>query len=678
MTLTDPLGFPNAELIHGTLVQDPYRWLEDSELPATRRWIQDQQTKCASYFGQHALLGRIRSRVESLLDVQAVDQPCKVESRYFFRRRGKGQEQASIYLSEEARDCEHLLVDPSSEGSFASVEIYRVSDDGSLLAYGLARGGGDRREIRIVDVKTKTHKPGVLPNGYRRGLAFATNHQGFYYVHEVEPTEGEHAIRFRSFSDRGPDGVVFSRPRSPGSTLTLIADDVHLGAIFIEQKETRRSCEFFVARRTDDTAWDQVFRDKSVPHAPILHRGRIFVVSYEARVDGEVVELLNDGREQRTIVHEGESQLRQIAFVGHTIYVSYLSATCSLLESWTLEGERIAGMEMPRDVTIKLLPQLTNSASTLFFTKETFTQPPTIFECPSETCEASIWNKSVYSPAAIDVSVSSTSYRSRDGQSIPVSIVGKTRRSVSKLTPFIMTSYGGFGIPSIPEFSVFVTVMLELGATLAIPHIRGGGEYGTAWHDAAKGTRRQKSIEDFIAAADWLCREEFTSPEKLAVFGGSHSGLLVGAAITQAPELFRAGLCIAPLLDMVRYELFNRAARWRVEYGSISNLKEFQALYAYSPFHRVQDDVNYPSMLFVTGDQDDRCNPAHVRKMAARLQDRTCQLNPIIVDYSTQRGHSPVLPLTVRIDALTRRIAFLCFELDIEILTEVDHDAVDR
>jgi prolyl oligopeptidase len=209
--------------------------------------------------------------------------------------------------------------------------------------------------------------------------------------------------------------------------------------------------------------------------------------------------------------------------------------------------------------------------------------------------------------------------------------------------------------------------MMELGATLALPHIRGGGEFGTAWHDAGRARNRQTSIDDFISATEWLRSQDRTSAARLAIYGGSNSGLLVGAAMTQRPDLFRAVLCIAPLLDMVRYERFDQAAKWQSEYGSVENAEDFHALHAYSPYHHVQENVDYPATLFVCGDRDDRCNPAHVRKMAARLQEREGQSNPVLVDYSEERGHSPVLPLSVRVDALTRRLAFLCRELEMDV-----------
>lgn len=278
-----------------------------------------------------------------------------------------------------------------------------------------------------------------------------------------------------------------------------------------------------------------------------------------------------------------------------------------------------------------------------------------------------LWHRSTADIQEPHCSSWQDNYSSKDGVQIPITLVAQKGHNQSTQPPALMTSYGGFGVSITPRFSILASVMMQLGCTFVLPHIRGGGEFGKDWHDAARGLNRQVAFDDFIAACEWLRHKEIADPDKLAIFGGSNSGLLVAAVMVQRPDLFRAVLCIAPLLDMVRYELFNRAAQWRHEYGSVADPQEFAALHSYSPYHHVEEAVNYPAILFVSGDRDDRCNPAHVRKMAKRLQDRSSQHAPIIVDYSGERGHSAVMPLSVRIDALTKRIAFLCRELDIPI-----------
>jgi prolyl oligopeptidase len=235
-------------------------------------------------------------------------------------------------------------------------------------------------------------------------------------------------------------------------------------------------------------------------------------------------------------------------------------------------------------------------------------------------------------------------------------------------SPALMTAYGGFGVASSPHFSALVFIMMELGCTFVLPHIRGGGDLGKNWHEVARGRNRQVAFDDFISAAKWLFAEQLTTARKLAIFGGSNAGLLMGAAMTQEPTLFRAVLAIAPLLDMVRYESFDQAAKWWREYGTVKDATDFEAIYRYSPYHQVKTEIDYPATFFVTGDQDDRCNPAHVRKMAARLQERKAQQSPIVVDYMFERGHSPTMPLSIRVEALTRRLAFLCKELEVPVV----------
>jgi prolyl oligopeptidase len=313
------------------------------------------------------------------------------------------------------------------------------------------------------------------------------------------------------------------------------------------------------------------------------------------------------------------------------------------------------------------LQSYTSDSDALFFSHQSFSESPSILEYCATTNSYLPWSKQKGPENDHRHHVQRVSYPSKDGTPIPIWLVARDPFKANECRPTILTGYGGFGTPMTPRFSVLVSVMLELGCVFALPNLRGGSEFGREWHEAARRRKRQVAFDDFIAAAEWLCGQGITQPDRLAIFGGSNSGLLVAAAMTQRPDLFRAVLSIAPILDMIRYERFGDARKWREEYGTIENADDFHALYAYSPYHHVSEDVNYPSTLFVSGDKDTQCDPAHVRKTAARLQNRSLQTNPILVDYSIERGHTPALPLSVRIEALTRRIAFLCHELGIAI-----------
>jgi prolyl oligopeptidase len=667
MSLTGSPLAPVEEMIHGVLVRDPYRWLEDRSLPETEEWIHEQQRRCDDYFAECGELLAIRERVQAYLDVEITDQPSRVGSRYFYRRRNRGQEQASIYTRDALAEKERLLVDASSLGAFASVGIHRISEDGSLLAYELKRGGGDRKAIHIVKVENGCVLPDFIETGYARGFSFITDDSGFCYSREGQAASGDHTILLHRFGQLGPDQVLFRVANTRGSRLILTADQAHLGAIHMYQVDGAGVIDLWVAKRNEPENWRRGFANRKLPFSPFLRQGRIFALSYEQRSNGEFVELNDVGEELHVVIPEQDAKIRQLVLSGDTIFVNYLNRTTPSLQRWSLTGEDLGYLDIPVDGTIQLLPLRCEAADSIFYTYESFSKPQSIFEHKIDIGKDGLWYHRTIHTAFPDCLLRETTFPSNDGVSIPITITSDPHTKVAQRLPIVMTSYGGFGVSMTPQFSVLVAIMMELGVSFVLPHIRGGGEFGKEWHEAARGRNRQIAFDDFIAAAEWLIREGLTSPDQLAVFGGSNSGLLVGAAMTQRPDLFRAVLCIAPLLDMVRYEFFDQALTWRQEYGTVDDPEDFAALYACSPYHCITEEVDYPSALFVSGDQDDRCNPAHVRKMAARLQGRSAQHSAVIVDYSEERGHSPVLPLSVRIEALARRIAFLSRELKVPV-----------
>lgn len=678
MSLTTPSLRIVEEVLHGVQVRDPYRWLEDRSLPETKQWIEEQRARYEAYFLDCDALGVLRRRVESFLNVEVVDQPVRVGEHYFYRRRNRDQEQACIYVKTSCTGKEQLLVDPSNQGPFTSVGIHRISDDASLLAYEVKLGGGDTSEIRIVDVKRGQILPDSTGMGYARGFAFASGNDGFYYCQESFASHRDHVILSHSFSRSVKGRAIFARPRLPGSRLVLIADSVHLGAIWIREHGSEPICDFFIAPLDRNSDWRPIFVNKKLQYSPILHLGRVFVLSYENVPSGQIVEFALDGGGTYTVIRNCEMPPQQIVIAGSRFFVSYRKNGNPLIRSWTLEGEETRSVDFPTNGTVRILSQLATPGASLFYSYESFIRPPQIFEYATDIEKSVPLGSHGGALEQGCVEVRTNSLAGKDGTAIPITLVARNGFTHSAVAPVIMTSYGGFGVSITPTFSVLATIMMQLGAVFVLPHIRGGGEFGKPWHDAGSGRNRQTAIDDFISAAEWLCAEGITVPSRLAIFGGSNSGLLVGAALTQRPGLFRAVLCIAPLLDMVRYERFDQAAKWRPEYGTVESAEEFHALYAYSPYHHVRMNVDYPATLFVCGDKDDRCNPAHVRKMAARLQERAAQCNPILVDYTAERGHSPVLPLSVRVEALALRLAFLCRELCIEVPREVCYDAADN
>lgn len=664
---------PIEEMIQGVVVRDPFRWLEDRSSLETEEWVRDQKKLCDDYFAKCEKFNAVRARVSGYLDVEATDQPTKIGERYFYRRRNRGEEQGSLYAREGEGGREHRLVDPSSHGPFTSVGIHRISDDAKLLAYDLRDGGTDRRSIHIMDVESGITLPDSIPTGYARGFAFAPGGHGFYYCHETE-SSNDHTIRLCRFEGTASDQVCFRQPRTAKSRLVLTCDDERLGVSHIRQVRGKDLLDLWITKRNEPTEWKLILANRPLPFIPILKGGSIYAMSYESAPNGRLVELDERGMEMRSVIPERHGTIRQIVLVSDLVFLNRVDQMQSSIECWNVEGGDMRHLDLWNNGTLQLVPNQYDSSDTLFYASESFTQPPKIFEYTISTRSLRLWHQSRADSAVIQPVVQRTSYISTDGTQIPVRLVASDLPSRAHPRASIMSCYGGFGVAVTPQFSVLVAVMVELGATFALPSIRGGGEFGKVWHDAARGRNRQVAFDDFIAAAEWLCDSGTTTQSQLAIFGGSNSGLLVGAAMTQRPDLFQTVVCIAPLLDMVRYEVLSQRADWRQEYGAVNDPQDFQALYAYSPYHRVDDSVDYPSVLFVSGDSDDRCNPAHVRKMAALLQSRKVQRSPVIVDYSKERGHSPVLPLTTRIDALARRIMFLCRELDIPVDFGGEHE----
>jgi len=436
--------------------------------------------------------------------------------------------------------------------------------------------------------------------------------------------------------------------------------------------------DYYVARQDSDRSWRRVCHNVRMPFIPFFYRERLFAHRFQEALDGEIVELdATSGVPLRVIVPEWEAPIKRFIYVQDRLYISYLVDTATVVRIWTLNGDYLGTLPLREGCTWHLLPTYTEDTNELFLHCESFNKAPMLCRCEPQTNEIVAWSQRHCPLSAISATARKLTYPSKDNTEITMSLVGLHDPADPKGRPIIMTAYGGFGVTLTPQFSVFVSVMLELGFVFAVPEIRGGGERGKSWHEAARNRKRQVAFDDFIAGAEWLCESGFTSPEKLAIFGGSNSGTLVGAAITQRPALFRAALCIAPLLDMIRYHLFDRAARWAGEYGTSDDPQDFQALLSYSPYHHISEHINYPAVLFVAGDRDTRCNPAHARKMAARLAERPAQGHTILLHHSAERGHTPTMPLSDRVDALTYRIAFLCRELDIPIPKELHDDVTD-
>ncbi len=366
------------------------------------------------------------------------------------------------------------------------------------------------------------------------------------------------------------------------------------------------------------------------------------------------------------VVPESDKRIQQFAFAGDQVFVTRIDRFSTKVYAFGLDGGRKEVPHFPSRGTIDLLNR-TTATEKLFYSYTSISKPAAVYCYAARRESVFTWNEANAPGDPSAIAVEETAYTSTDGTSVPLFLAARKDLLRSGPLPTFLTGYGGFGSCVTPRFTAFATFLMEQGFLFAVPALRGGSELGEQWHRAGKRENRQNSFNDFVAAAEWLIREQRSISGRIAIGGGSNAGLLVGAAITQRPDLFRAAICLGPLLDMARYHLFNFAAGWADEYGSPDDHDDFQSLLAYSPYHHVLDRVAYPAVLLISGDADTRCNPMHARKMAARLQAATSSTRPALLDYRTAWGHTPVQPFSTKVEALTDRLAFVCHELGVHV-----------
>lgn len=670
VSLTDSV----TEIIHGVSVDDPYCWLEEADSPKTRQWLDEQTRFTRAYLDHLPGRERIRERIREFLAVETHDSFLIAGNRYIFRKRLTHQEQPSIYMREGRHDADQLLIDPAERGTgnYTAVRPVQLSPDGRLLLYEVKQGGERTGVFELFDIENRTTLADALPRGFLRGFAFTPDNQGFYYAHE--PLGGRRPFYRAAHlhvlgTPLARDREIFSAGESRDLRLCLLSDQVRLGFLVFRFLDKTRT-DFYLQTLGSDDLPVPVFAGAPYTFSPRLAHGRIFASTDRDAPNLRIVELRERAPGQfewREIVPELGSRIHQWIIAGDRIVVSYIWQAETRISVFSLDGAKLDDWPArPGGRTLRFLTASRERDEILIET-ETFTHPLATLSCFVRSNRFELWAERAIPFASDRYAHAELHYRSKDGTHVPMFLVGRLDVLRSGCHPAILTSYGGYGVPMTAQFSVFVAFLMEKGCLFALPQIRGGSELGAAWHTSAKRQNRQTAYDDFLAAAEWLVRRGRTTPDKLAIFGGSNSGLLMGAALTQRPELFRAVVCVAPLLNMLRYHLFDHANVWRDEFGTAEDPDDFRALVAYSPYHHVREGVRYPAALIVSGDVDQSCNPLHARKMTARLQAASSSGLPILLDHTPFRGHSPVLPLSDRIDALTDRMAFLCDQLGISV-----------
>ncbi len=649
-----------TDTLHGTPVPDPYRWLEDQQSPETRAWI-DAQNRYA-----HAILdtvpGRaaLQDRIAELLRVDDVTPPVEHGGRYFFMKRAADQQLPVIYMREGRQGVDRRLIDPAgmSPDMRTSVSLNGVSRNGDLVTYDVRQGGEDETEVRFFDVATAKDLDYKLPRARYYGVSMLPDRSGVYYS-RGDSTGAR--VWYHDMHGSAPDRLIFGEGYTPEKIIiTSTTDDGHWLGIIVFHGSAADQTEVHYKDLTRDGPVRTLVSDIPARFLPSFAGNDVVLQTNWNAPNGRVlrVSLAHPERAAwKEIVPAGDAVIEAVSAVAGRLFVTTLKDVQSRLDTYDLDGRHQQSMELPAVGSVAGVGGRWGS-SEVFYTFTSFYIPATTYRYDAGTGERSVWFAPRVPIHAEDLTVEQVWYRSKDSTRVPMFLVHRKDLQRNGQNPVLLTGYGGFNISLTPGFSTEAVIVAEHGGVYALANLRGGGEFGEAWHQAGMLGGKQHVFDDFIGAAQYLVEQKYTNPQKLGIEGGSNGGLLVGAALTQRPDLFRAVICEYPLLDMIRYQKFLVASFWVPEYGSADNADQFPALLAYSPYQNVKQGVDYPAVLLVTGDGDTRVAPLHARKMTARLQAATSGRHPVLLLYDTRSGHSGGAPVNKQIEDMTDALLF--------------------
>ena len=675
-----PLAYPvtatvgQVDELHGVKIADPYRWLEEDQSPATRAWIAAQNRVTSSHLASIPQRDGIVRRLRELWNHERYGVPFERGGRYFFTKNDGLQNQAVLYVADSLEASPRVLLDPNQLSGDGTVALagYSASEDGGLLAYGTSTAGSDWQQWRVRDVRTGRDLADRLHWVKFSGASWTKDGNGFFYSRYDEPKAGER-LKGQNFFQKlyyhrigtaqSADTLVYQRPdqKTWGFSGTVTEDGRYL-VITVGQGTDRRNRVFY--------------RDLALANAPVVELLNDFDASYRFlgndgatfwfRTDqnaprGRViaVEISKPARaEWKELIPQSTEALWQVSVVNDQFIGLYLRHARSEVRVFGLDGRPVRTVALPGIGTVGGFGGRRGDRET-FFSFTSFTVPGMVYRHDLRTGESRVFRQPKIPFNNDAFVVRQVLYTSSDGQSVPMFIAHKKGLVLDGRNPAYLYGYGGFNISLTPTFSVPNLVWMEMGGVFAMPSLRGGGEYGEGWHQAGMRAKKQTVFNDFIAAAEWLQANLYTRPETLAIGGGSNGGLLVGACLTQRPELFGAALPAVGVMDMLRFHKFTIGWAWQSEYGSPDNADDFRVLRAYSPLHNLRAGTRYPATLVTTGDHDDRVVPAHSFKFAAALQAAQAGSAPALIRIETRAGHGAGKPTEKLIAEAADKWAFL-------------------
>lgn len=660
------------DIFFGVSVDDPYRWLEDDMSEKTKAWVKAENEVTQNYLEQIPFRNAIAKRLEKLWNYEKYSAPSKEgDYTYFFKNDGL-QNQAVLYRKKDEKGKEEVFLDPnkfSSDGTTALAGV-SFSKDGSLVAYQISEGGSDWTKIIVLNAIDKSVVGDTLIDVKFSGLAWNGN-DGFYYSSYDKPKAGsalsamtdQHKLYFHKLNTaQSTDELVFGGPAKPRRYIG--ADVTEDGRyLVVTAANTTSGNELYIKDLKDVNSGFVTIVDNFDKNHGILDNDheRLIIYTELGAPNGRIVETtLADPKPNtwKDLIAETENVLSP-SLGGNKIFASYLKDATSLVKQFDRHGKLEREIELPGVGTASGF-SAKREESLLYYTFTSYINPGTIYSYDMGTGKSDIYKKSGIEFDPGQYESKQVFYTSKDGTKVPMIITYKKGTKLDGTNPTMLYGYGGFNISLTPSFSTANIILLEQGGVYAVANLRGGGEYGENWHLAGTKMKKQNVFDDFIAAGEYLINEKYTSAEKLAIAGGSNGGLLVGACMTQRPELFKVAFPAVGVLDMLRYHKFTAGAGWAFDFGTADESKEmFEYLYKYSPYHALKPNTSYPATMVTTADHDDRVVPAHSFKFAARLQEYNVGSNPVLIRIDTKAGHGAGKSTAMQIAEYADKWAFM-------------------
>ena len=686
LTYPDSPTVDQIDRYHGTQVTDPYRWLEDLDSPETQAWIEAQNQVTFSYLENIPQRDKIRERLTQLWNYEKYSAPFKRGGRYFYYKNDGLQNQSILYTIDALDGEPRVLLDPNklSEDGTVALSGLSISDDGQLMAYGLSTAGSDWQEWKVRSVETGKDLDDHLQWIKFSGASWTKDSQGFFYSRYDEPSEKSKFAETNYFqklfyhrlgTPQAEDVLIYERPdKKEWGFGGYVTEDGRYLIVHVWLGTDSKNLVFWKDLSDPNAEVVELINQFEAEYDFIGNEGPIFwfKTNYQAPL-GRIVAI--DSRTQNAgtagqlslqeLVPEAEETLSGVSVLNHQFVAKYLQDARTQVKVFNLEGAFQRSVELPGVGTAGGFGGKPEDTET-FYTFTSYTTPSTIYRYDLVTGESTIFRQPQVDFNPDDYETQQVFYQSQDGTRVPMFITHKKGIELDGDNPTYLYGYGGFNVSLMPSFSITSLVWMEMGGIYAVANLRGGGEYGEEWHEAGMKLNKQNVFDDFIAAAEWLVEQRYTQPAKLAIAGGSNGGLLVGACMTQRPELFGAALPAVGVMDMLRFHKFTIGWAWVSEYGSADNPEEFEALYAYSPLHNLKPGTEYPATLITTAERDDRVVPAHSFKFAAALQAAHAGENPVLIRVETKAGHGAGKPTTKLIQETADKLAFLVKSLGLD------------